>query len=316
MTTGTPTGEVFPYRTAQAFGAALSDRLKARAVGSAYSVSQLRRQFAYDRLLARLFRDPAAGWVLKGGVSMIARVPVARHSADVDLAAALDSPHDALDALRVAAAADLGDFFAFGFDEPRTMVQGVLGIRVAAEARLGPRVFERFGVDLVTATVVTGTVEQADPILDLGFPGLVRPPYRLYPLADTLADKFMGITERHGQRPSTRFRDLIDIVLIARSQSIDASALSAALMSERRRRGVALPDQFDVPNPALWEPGYRTAVRDAPDVTDRDLAAAVGTARLLFDPILDGRAQGRWEPHALCWRPMGNVLDRHVGLQG
>jgi len=234
-----PGGGTFPYSTAQAFGAALTDRLKAVAAGSPYSVSQLRRQFAYDRLLARLFRDPVTGWVLKGGISMIARLPIARHSADVDLAAALDSPHDALAALRIAGAIDLGDFFTFGFDEPRSMVQGVDGIRVAAQAWLGPRLFERFGVDLVTATVVTGIAERADPILDLGIPGLVRPPYRLYPLADALADKFMGIIERHGQHPSTRFRDLVDIVLIARSQLVDASALCTALASEGRRRELA-----------------------------------------------------------------------------
>jgi hypothetical protein len=278
----------------------LNDRLKTVAAESAYSVSQLRRQFAYDRLLARLFRDPAAGWVLKGGISMIARLPVARHSADVDLAAALDSPQDALQALRMATNIDLGDFFTIGFDQPRSMVQGVDGIRVIAEARLGPRVFERFGVDLVTAAVITGTVECADPILDLGIPGLARPCYRLYPLADTLADKFMGIIERHGQRPSTRFRDLVDIVLIAHSQSVDAQALSTALASEQRRRGLILPDQFDVPNHALWEAGYRTA-SDVPGLAERTLAAAVTTAQQLFDPVLNGRACGLWDPHSLRW---------------
>jgi hypothetical protein len=292
---------MFPYSTAQAFGASLTDRFKAAAARSPYSVSQLRRQFAYDRLLARLFRDSVTGWVLKGGISMIARLPVARHSADIDLAAALDSPHDALAALRIAAAIDLGDFFTFDFDQPRSMVQGVDGIRVAAQARLGPRLFERFGVDLVTATVVTGTVEQADPIVDLDIPGLVRPTYRLYPLADTLADKFMGIIERHGQRPSTRFRDLVDIVLIARSQPVDVSALSVALVSECCRRELALPDQFDVPDRPLWEVGYRTAARDVPGVAEQTLVAAIGTAQRLFDPVLDGSARGHWDPHRLCW---------------
>jgi hypothetical protein len=134
VTSEEPASRTFPYSTAQAFGAALTDRLKAAV--SPYSVSQLRRQFAYDRLLARLFRDAGTGWVLKGGISMIARLPIARHSADVDLAAALDSPYEALAALRIAAAIDLGDFFTFDFDQPRSMVQGVDGIRVAAQARL------------------------------------------------------------------------------------------------------------------------------------------------------------------------------------
>jgi hypothetical protein len=301
VTSNEPGGGTFPYSTAQAFGAALTDRLKAVAAGSPYSMSQLRRQFAYDRLLARLFRDPVTGWVLKGGIAMIARLQIARHSADVDLAAALGSPHDALVALRIAAAIDLGDFFTFGFDQPRSMVQGIDGIRVAAQAWLGPRSFERFGVDLVTTTVVTGIVERADPILDLGIPGLVRPSYRLYPLVDVLADKFMGIIERHGERPSTRFRDLVDIVLIARSQMVDAAALCAALVSEGRRRELALPERFDIPDHALWEAGYRTVAQEVPGVPERTLAAAVVTAQRLFDPVLDGRARGQWDPHSLHW---------------
>jgi len=107
--------------------------------------------------------------------------------------------------------------------------------------------------------------------------------------------------ERHGQRPSTRFRDLVDIVLIARSQLVDASALSVALASECCRRELALPDRFDVPDRPLWEVGYLTAARDVPGVAERTLAAAVATAQRLFDPVLDGSARGRWDPHSLRW---------------
>lgn len=76
--------ETVPYLTAQAFGAALTARLKQLAASSPYNISQLRRHFAYDRLLARIFAEPASRWVLKGGVSMLARISTARHSADVD----------------------------------------------------------------------------------------------------------------------------------------------------------------------------------------------------------------------------------------
>jgi hypothetical protein len=46
-----------------------------------------------------------------------------------------------------AAARDLGDHFTFRFDARRTLVQGIEGVRGAAEARLGPRLFERFGAE-------------------------------------------------------------------------------------------------------------------------------------------------------------------------
>src|SRR5262249_14962434 len=162
-----------------------------------------RRQVAYDRLLARLFTFGPQEWILKGGVSMIARLASARHTADVDLVANVDSVDAALDALRAMTAKGLGDFFTFRFESPRALVQGVPGLRIPTEARLGPRTFERFGVDLVTGVVITGRPEEVEPLLPLTIPGLVRPRYRLYPLVDTIADKVMAIVETHQGRPST-----------------------------------------------------------------------------------------------------------------
>ncbi|RSM41326.1 hypothetical protein DMB66_56200 [Actinoplanes sp. ATCC 53533] len=174
--------EIFPYASAQAFGAALTNRLGVLAGNASPSVSQLRRQFAYDRLLARLFTAAPQQWILKGGVSMIARLASARHTADVDIVACADSADAALEALRSAAQKDLGDFFTFRFETPRALIQGVPGLRIPTEARLGPRLFERFGVDLVTGVVITGRPEEVKPLLSLTIPGLIRPKYRLYPL--------------------------------------------------------------------------------------------------------------------------------------
>lgn len=213
----TPAGEsVLPYASAQAFGAAITDRLKVLAAASGRPASQLRRQFAYDRLLARLFITEPQEWILKGGVSMIARLSSARHTADVDLVAAANSVDAADGGLHAAAAQDLGDFFSFRFEPPRALVQGVPGLRIATEAWLGHRMFDRFGVDLVTGVVITGRTEEAEPLLSLEIPGLVRPRYRLYPLVDSVADKVMAIVETHNGRPSTRFRDLVDPVLAGR----------------------------------------------------------------------------------------------------
>lgn len=294
--------EAFPYRSAQAFGAALTARLKATA-GSRYSVSQLRRQFAYDRLLARLFTAADQQWILKGGVSMLARLSIARHSADVDLLAGNDSPTAALSALRVAGSRDLGDFFTFTFEEPRSIVQGVQGVRVPTEARLGPRLFERFGVDLVTGATITGQPETAAPIVPVRIPGLIQPDYRLYPLADSLADKVMAITERHHDRPSTRFRDLVDIVLIAHDQPVTAASLTAALTSEHLRRNNPAQPRLDAPDQTLWRAGYARTARDVPGLAETTLDQALAVARALLDPILTGsRTHGVWNPDTLTWQ--------------
>jgi len=56
----------FPYATAAAFDSALGDRFRSAAQSSRHSINELRRQFAYDRFLVRLFSDDEAPWVLKG----------------------------------------------------------------------------------------------------------------------------------------------------------------------------------------------------------------------------------------------------------
>jgi hypothetical protein len=47
--------------------------------------AELHRQFAYDRLLAWLFLSEPDRWLLKGGGGLLARLPQARHSLDLDL---------------------------------------------------------------------------------------------------------------------------------------------------------------------------------------------------------------------------------------
>jgi len=270
MTPSDDESEAFPYASAQAFGAAITDRLKRLADASGRSASQLRRQFAYDRLLARLFSTRPREWILKGGVSMIARLASARHTADVDLVATADSADAALEALRVAAAQDLGDFFTFRFESPRALVQGVPGLRIPTEAWLGHRIFERFGVDLVTGVVITGRPEEVEPLLPLMIPGLVRPRYRLYPLVDSIADKVMAIVETHHGRPSTRFRDLVDLVLIAHSQQVRADDLAGAIASERLRRDLPSLDELAIPDVELWRTGYQTVAGDVAGIVEKD----------------------------------------------
>lgn len=153
------TGPAFPYRTPRAFETALTARFKALSAVSPFTHSQLRRQFSYDRFLARCFAaDDAHRWILKGGISMLARLRQARHSADVDLVAVADDVTAALAELRQVADRDLGDFFSFDLDQPRSLVQGVEGVRVPAQARLGRRTFESFHIDLVTGVRVTEEV--------------------------------------------------------------------------------------------------------------------------------------------------------------
>jgi hypothetical protein len=123
----------------------------------------------------------------------------------------------------------------------------VEGVRVPVTARLGRRPYETFHIDLVTVVQVTGVPEAASPIVAVDIPGLVRPDYRMYPLADSVADKVCAILERHQDWPSTRFRDLVDLVLVARNRELNAAQLRTALVSEHRRRALPEAEKSDSP---------------------------------------------------------------------
>ncbi|MEU8887100.1 nucleotidyl transferase AbiEii/AbiGii toxin family protein [Streptomyces sp. NPDC048442] len=309
----TPSDAPFPYATPRAFETALTARFKAASVGSPFNHSQLRRQFAYDRLLARCFAaDDAHRWILKGGISMLARLGQARHSADVDLVVQAADVTTALAELRRTAARDLGDLFTFTLAPPRSLVQGIEGVRVPAQALLGRRVFESFHIDLVTGVRVTGPAETAAPIVPLDIPGLVRPDYRIYPLADSVADKVCAIVERHQERPSTRFRDLCDLVLVARTQTLYASKLRQALDSEHHRRALDRTAAFEVPDPTLWSAGYAKAVKDVSGLEAfRTLPEALALVKALIDPVLSGQAEGCWNPEAAAWDHQGGAQVVH-----
>jgi len=60
------------YGGPAAFRRALTDRLKASAVSGRWTLAQLQRQMAYDRLLERLYLVDE-DWIVKGATALLAR---------------------------------------------------------------------------------------------------------------------------------------------------------------------------------------------------------------------------------------------------
>jgi len=89
--------------------------------------------------------------------------------------------------------------------------------------------------------------------------------YRAHPLMDHIADRAAAMLERYGKggAPSTRYRDLVDLVAIVLAAQVDAEPQLAALRSEAIRRGIRLPIRYDVPDLRLWESGYRAEASPA-----------------------------------------------------
>ena len=63
----------------------MEERLKRASLTDQIDPNRLRRQVSFDRLLARLFREDPAPWVLKGGYALELRFKAARSTVDIDL---------------------------------------------------------------------------------------------------------------------------------------------------------------------------------------------------------------------------------------
>lgn len=289
------------YQNPAAFRRALTDRLKGLAKKSRWTLPQLQRQIAYDRLLERLYMVNEA-WVVKGATALIARDIGVRGTIDVDIYREVSAGVAERD-LRSAAASDLGDWFRFELGATQQM-DGGKGLRVPVTAYVGVTAWVEFRVDLVGSDLrMTGDAEHVPPMAQLLMPSVEQHGYRAYPLVDHIADKFAAILQRYGdlQAPSTRYRDLVDLVSIVSSVTVAAAAQQKALRSEAKRRGIVLPDRFDVPDRALWERGYAAEARRSLLTTEHTLDEALAVARPFVDALLDETAIGHWNPKTQLW---------------
>ncbi len=288
------------YATPAAFRRVLTDRLKAAAKEGRWTLQQLQRQVGYDRLLARLYLIDD-GWIVKGATALLARDIGVRGSLDVDLYREV-AREIADEEVRRAAATDLGDWFRFEIGGGIDI--GNHSVRLPVNATIGATTWVEFHVDLVGSDLrMTGQPEDVPPLARGVIPEVEQRGYRAYPLVDHVADKIAATYERHGEerRPSTRYRDLVDLVAIVTGASVEAAAQCVALRSEFERRGLVLPTSFDVPDRALWEPGYAAEARRSLLDTAQTLDEALAVVRPLIDPLLNGSACGSWEPESRRW---------------
>lgn len=275
------------YRTAAAFRRALDDRLKAQARAEGVLVGNLRRRFLLECYLARIFSLPGDHWVLKGGSGLAVRLPGARHTKDLDLCHLHDQADaDAcIHALRAAGRQDERDPFVFTVTNHARMTGLGGGYKLSVECTLGGRVYETFQIDLTFNLDFIGEVEILERALPVQIGDIQSPPpIRLYPMVDQVADKVAAMYERHAGHPSTRYRDLVDLVLIAQSgRTLDLAPLIAALRFQEVRRSITLPDRLTPPEPT-WATNYPAEASRAK--VESDLSAALEIAGQLVNPAL------------------------------
>ena len=265
------------YATAAAFRRALEDRLQDIAGKESVDLQRLRRQVAFDRLLARLFQAAqprTLPWVLKGGYAMELRIKAARATKDIDLTmrnvfSSGEKKDDkknlaVLEKLQEAAAFRSDDFFVYTIGEPISDLDAAPygGARFPVEARLDGRVFVGFHLDVGIGDAVMEPLEVIEGRDWLGFAGIASPSLYMIPREQQFAEKLHAYTlPRHGA-VNSRVRDLVDMVLLIQSATLARNKVTEAIrVTFERRQTHSLPNTLPVP-PAEWQNPYRALARE------------------------------------------------------
>lgn len=247
--------------------AALAAALKAKAqqdLKSGATTKSVHEQLTlarFDRFLSRVFADGGEGWILKGGSAMLARIPDTRATKDLDLGTDQDLD-EAIRDLELRAQTEFGDHLSFelvrtvdtgrGSNQPGVRLRKA--VFVTRDAQTGRNLGE-VSVDVALTPAPIGTPEVVQPATRMALGKELRTsPYRLYPLADHVADKVSGVMTTYGGRPSTRVKDLVDLVVISGTQQLNARELQKAL--DARRAASQIPAEtaaFQIP--ASWKTG-------------------------------------------------------------
>ena len=264
------------------------------------------RQMLRDRFLCRVFADPAERFILKGGSGLLARIPDARATRDIDFATtSRESSESALAALNSLVGRGMGDFLTFKLTKCEESLDEngysrLLKLRYATF--LGHEEKDPILIDLSLDCETTLPPERIEPASRIAVKGIETSSYLAYPLPDQLADKLCAIMElQPGGWPSSRMKDLVDVVFYVANERFELRELSCAVHAECARRKMTVPERFAAPE--TWKKGFGAFARKNGLVEHASFEAACKLASDFFNPALESSTDDlTWNPDSLAWR--------------
>ncbi|BDZ52765.1 hypothetical protein GCM10025867_50060 (plasmid) [Frondihabitans sucicola] len=283
-------------------------RKRAGGMGRA-DVKRFVDQADYDRFLCRVFSRPDGRLLLKGGTRMLALVPGARPTNDVDLEARENTLDVAVELLKELASIDLGDWFTFtyrgrqsagGDSQPEVEATKVIfDVSVAGKPR------GTIKVDLALHPRPSAPVVRATPDFRLDIEEFQTFDYAMIATEDQIADKACAMMSVFGAagEGSSRAKDLVDIAIIALHLRPDAQHLRKAIRDEGARRRL-MPFDALVAADGI-QAGYAGRAASSPILGEyRSWEPALDLANRLLGPVLSGDvSEGTWDPASLSWGP-------------
>lgn len=252
------------FKTATDFRKSLENRLKNVASQTGNDLQRLRRNVAFDRLLARLLDEDDTSFALKGGYAMELRFSNARATKDIDLTFQHRLEKEKglikdviLEELKNLSLKDLGDFFAYQIGDVQIDLENAPygGARYPVSSYIDGKLFVRFQLDVGGDAIVSET-EMIKGKDWLGFCGIPAPFLKLISIEQQFAEKLHAYSLPREDRKNTRVKDLIDMFLLADIRTLDLSRLKTSLEQVFKiRKTHKIPHTLERP-PAEWERPY------------------------------------------------------------
>jgi predicted nucleotidyltransferase component of viral defense system len=270
------------FKTARDFRKSLETRLQAIAKEKNIDLQRVRRQVAFDRLLARLFAQAEPPFFLKGGYAMELRISSARATKDIDLTyfqriENLEGSPDAfiLHTLRTLAAVEIDDYFSYRLEAALMDLDGAPygGYRYPVTSFIDGKQFVQFHLDVGGDVLVTATETFTAPDW-LHFSGVTAPKVAMISVEQQFAEKMHAYTLPRGERQNSRVKDLIDLYLLMKLRPPALDELAFAVRQVFKVRNThSLPLQL--PSwPAEWKSTYAVMARECGIEEDIDRAFA------------------------------------------
>ncbi len=250
------------YENAYAFRRALEDRLSNISKKEGVALDRLRRKVAFDRLLARLFKNKQNKWLLKGGYALELYLhDIARTTKDIDLSIPEKkkiNKEKIRDMLQEEAQKDIKDYFQFligaSYQDLHQPVYG--GWRYPVEAKLDNRTFTKFHLDIgIGDEIISKPIWQKGHNL-LNFAGISPAKVAIIPREQQFAEKIHSYTYPKDKRNNSRVKDLLDLALLIQYGKLRKVILKQSIERTFQNRGTHhLPERLESP-PADWEKVY------------------------------------------------------------
>lgn len=283
------------YKTAEDFRKSLEERLKGVAQTKDLELTRLRRIVAFERLLARLFQDKGAPWLLKGGYALELRLrEKARATRDMDFAIPLpslvyqgDAAKDQIHSmLTKEALKNLGDWFQFRVEEAKEKIWGAPagGFRFPVESVLAGREFANFHLDVGLGDVPIAEPEWIRGHDLLSFAGIPSVSIALLPREYHFAEKIHAYTRPRSGADNSRVRDLADLVLLIEEDKLNTAGTIQAIQATFKQYNThPLPEKLNPP-PKSWEEPFNQLAQEI-ELSQRTVQTAFGKVEEFWNKL-------------------------------